>query len=106
VPAGLKEQAFYLGSREVAHLFDELILLNTTDSPYQPKNTRVFTTQNVDSRIVLSLPFRVETEESIYVGLTDLSPIQSLDVAIYNKESNEEVTVSRQGNYFSSISAQ
>ena len=69
----------------MAHLFDELVLLNTTSSPYQPSNTRIYSAKSTkDTRIVLSLPFSVENEESFYVGLIDYSPLQSLDVAIYS----------------------
>ena len=58
------------------HLFDELVLLNTTSSPYQPLNTRIYTAlPKNDTRIVLSLPFVVEDEENIYVGLIDYSPL-------------------------------
>ena len=65
-----------MGTKEVLHLFDELVLSNTTESPYQAYNTKVFTTKtSKDTRVLLSLPFTVEQQEVVYVGLTDLSMV-------------------------------
>lgn len=57
VPDGLKESSFYMGTREGVHLFDDLVSINSTESPYEPKNAKIFTGRSEDSKIVLSLPF-------------------------------------------------
>ena len=85
-------------------MFDELVQINSTASPYEPLNSKIYSaTSTLDSRILLSIPFSVENAENIYVGLIDYSHMKSLEVAIYSQDSHEEIKVSRHSNYFSFI---
>lgn len=95
-----------MGSRDMLHLFDELIDKNS-ESPYEPKSTKVYQTTPTETGVILSLPFTVEQAgEVVYASLTDYSLIASLDLAIYSGETQEEIQIAEQGKYVSEISIQ
>jgi hypothetical protein len=84
-----------MGTREMIHLFDELVTVDQ-ESPYEPFSTRVYQTTQGTVGVIVSLPFTVGEEgEIVYAAITDCSDIASLDLAIFNADS-EEVTVSDQ----------
>jgi hypothetical protein len=103
VPLGLKESAFYMGTREMIHLFDSLVTVDQ-ESPYEPFTTKVYQTQG--EGVIVSLPFTVGAEgEVVYASILDCSDIASLDLAIYNSDF-EEVTISDQQKYQNIINQQ
>lgn len=73
-----------MGSREMIHLFDELIEVDG-ESPYEPKTNKVYQTVPQETGVILSLPFTVEQSgEVVYASLTDYSLIASLDLEIFS----------------------
>jgi hypothetical protein len=48
------------------------------------------------------LPFAVKDSETIFAGIVELSN-EGLELAIFDDETQDEVAVSRQGKYFSTI---
>ena len=80
VPDGLKESPFYMGTREIVSLFDQLVSKDGS-SPYTPKSNKVFSIQPKEPGVILSLPFTVtDTTETIYAAARDLSLLSGLSI--------------------------
>ena len=68
VPPGLKESTFYMGTREMLHLFDNIVEVDQ-ESPYEPQSTKVYQSSGGDG-VILSLPFTVGQQgEVIYAAI-------------------------------------
>lgn len=96
---GLHEAAFKLGTREIVGLLESPLGKQVDMSgfvPYMPKDSKVYTSLDTSNKVVVSLPFEVETDQEIfYAGVFEFTRgANQLSLVLYEDESHEEVAFS------------
>jgi hypothetical protein len=96
---GMQEAAFKIGSRDIVRLLESPYGLTSSNEhfiPYLPKDTRIYTTLDTSAKIVVSLPFKVETDsEIVFAGVYEYTEgANLLSLAIFDDTTHDEIVCS------------
>jgi len=88
----MREASFKMGNRDIIGLLESpngKKMDMSEFKPFQPFDARIFTSNETDKKIVVSLPFEVDTDsEFFYAGVYEYTAgVNLLSIVIYEKDS-------------------
>jgi hypothetical protein len=95
----MQEATFKIGNRDIINTLEKptgTMTLNNEFIPYLPKDTRIYTTLDTSNKIVVSLPFKVQSDSEIFfAGVYEYTEgANLLSLAIFDDATHDEVICS------------
>ena len=97
----MKESAFKIGNRDIIELLETGNTIKKEksgvkknsfldESPYQPKDSRIYSTADTDRKIITSIPFEVTTDsEMFFAGIYEYTEgANLLSLVIYEDKTH------------------
>ena len=86
---GMREASFKLGNRDIIGLLespDGKKMDMSNFNPYQPKDSRIYTSTETDKKIIASIPFEVDADSEVfYAGIYEYTEgANLLSIVIYD----------------------
>jgi hypothetical protein len=103
----MREKTFVMGNREIINLLElgDDWQEHPLGTPYKPKQQKVYTSTRTQETIVASIPFEVmAVAEKIFAAIYEATTGSNLlSLHVIDDESHEELMMSYQGKYMSTI---
>lgn len=103
----MREKTFVMGNREIINLLElgDHWQDHPLGTPYKPKQQKLYTSTRTQETVVASIPFEVEASaEKIFAAIYEATTGSNLlSLHIIDDESHEELMMSYQGKYMSTL---